>query len=113
MRMIKPLHQSDLSPDALLPLYILNPLFLIDFQRHFLIKLLVHANSNYCIGTLTYLLSYDIVTQTMFVRKNDLLLLLRGGGQRWTVFFGGPDLEVGTWSCGLGGDGADLDTFGR
>lgn len=40
---IDPLHDLDLSSDGFLPLNVLHFLFLVDFERDFLIGLLAHA----------------------------------------------------------------------
>lgn len=78
--MRQPLHEPYLPPDRLLPLDILNLLLLINLQRNFLIQLPVHANMNNGVGTLANLISNNVITHTMFIRKYDficcLLLLL-------------------------------------
>jgi hypothetical protein len=93
MRMIKPFHQSNFTPDTLFPLNVFNFLFFIDFKCNFFIQFLMHSNTDNSICSLAYLLAYDIVTETVLVGEDDLFLgdwrSLRLGG-----LLGGPYLGV-------------------
>ena len=61
MRMVESLHEPDLPPDALLPLYVLDPLLLVDLQCHLLVQFLVHAYLHHGVGALADLLPDDVV----------------------------------------------------
>ena len=71
--MIQPLHESYLSSNTFFPLNIFNFLFLIYFECNFFVKFFMHTNSYNSISSLTYLFTYNVITQAMFFRVNYFL----------------------------------------
>jgi len=61
MRMIEPLHEPDLPPDALLPLDVLDPLLFVYFECDLFVQLLVHSDFDDGVGTLADLLPDYVV----------------------------------------------------
>jgi hypothetical protein len=76
IRMVDPLHKSDLPPDRLLPLDILNLLFFVDLQSNLPVQLFVKPDLDHGVGSLSNLLSYDIIVKRVLVREDDSFMFL-------------------------------------
>lgn len=73
VRMVESLHKSDLPSDRLLPLDLLDLLFLVDLQGYFLVQLLVDADVDDRVGSLPYFFADDILVHGVLVRKHNFL----------------------------------------
>lgn len=62
--MVKFLHNFNFTPYCSFSLHVPHFVFIIDFQCYCLIKFLIYSNMYSSIGTMTNLLSYDIIINT-------------------------------------------------
>jgi hypothetical protein len=73
IRVVQPLHQSDLSPNSFLPLDVLDFFLFVDLQGYFLVELFVHPDPYDSIGSLSNLLTNDVIGHAVLVRKYNLI----------------------------------------
>jgi hypothetical protein len=70
MRMVKALHELDLTSHGFLPLNLFHLFLLVYLKSYLFPSSLVHSNMDCSVSSLSNLLTNDIIVDSMLIRKN-------------------------------------------